>query len=305
MTPSMSTLDTPFFQEIPENVGPLFHYTDAGGLLGMVQYKKLWLTSIHYQNDSQEYYYAFDLVKEILEKHYPGLLQYSEVYSREKTSTVFTFSLSERKDLLSQWRGYCPDGGFAISFNKSQLNELVASEDILVAKCIYDKKEQISFIIDNVIEFRPEYYMQRLELEKDPLHAKDMQIFYFNKQIFNKITRIAPLLKDCSFSEEQEWRLIKVLQTSSDAQSLGDSVKKYIAENTVKIRARKNKLIPYIELPLNRCNNEPVAISEIVISPTPHKELALDACNALLFAESRVINHGVKIKNSKIPYINW
>lgn len=304
MNPAAPVRESPFLTEIPDGTVPLFHYTDAGGLSAMVQYGKLWLTSIHYQNDSQEYYYAFNLVREVLGEYYPGLLEDWGLNLREKTSTVFTFSLSEKRDSLSQWRGYCPDGGFAVSFKREQINEFIRREKILVAKCIYGKEEQKEFIIKHVIEFSPEYYQEKQALVVAPHFHRDERIMYFNKYLVNRVVRIAPLLKDSGFSDEQEWRLIKILSTSSEAKSLGDSVMHYIEGDTVKVRIRKNKLVPFIELSINCDNGEQVGISEVVISPTSHEELALDACNVLLHLKGRNTRNG-SASNSKIPYVNW
>lgn len=304
MTPTDQVFEYPFLHEIPDGIAPLFHYTDAGGLTGMVQYGKLWLTSIHHQNDVQEYYYAFNLVKEILEEFYPGLLSDWALSSREKTSTVFTFSMSEKKDSLSQWRGYCPDGGFSLSFNREQFNEFIRRENISVGRCIYDKDIQKEFIIKHVIQFSPEFYLEQKALEVDPHHQVDYNILYFNKRLFRTVVAIAPLLKDKGFADEYEWRLIKVLDTSSEAKSLSDSVKHYVENDTVKVRSRKNKLIPYIELSMNCDNGKQVAISEVVIGPTSHKELALDACNVLLHMKGRETRNG-NASNSEIPYVNW
>ena len=32
----------------------LYHYTGAGGLIGLLEYKKLWMSNVEYLNDSQE-----------------------------------------------------------------------------------------------------------------------------------------------------------------------------------------------------------------------------------------------------------
>jgi hypothetical protein len=38
---------------------------------------------------------------------------------------IYIFSLSARENMLSQWRGYCPDGaGFSIGFDSRKLREL-------------------------------------------------------------------------------------------------------------------------------------------------------------------------------------
>jgi hypothetical protein len=41
----------------------LYHYTDATGLLGIVQSRAIWATHIRYLNDAQEFDYAADLAR--------------------------------------------------------------------------------------------------------------------------------------------------------------------------------------------------------------------------------------------------
>lgn len=291
---------SPLLAEIPEGINDLFHYTDAGGLLGMVQFKKLWLTSIHYQNDSEEYYYAFNLVKDILINEYFSLAVDSLETSEDRMSTVFSFSFSEEKDLLSQWRGYCPNGGFAISFDREELNKIIRREELTVAKCVYDKSEQRDFIINNIIGFTPEQY---LEAVRQTRVTDTPRMHYICKYLLEDVRRLSPLLKHSSFSGEKEWRIFKKVQTSSEAKLLSDSARNYIPANTIKIRSRKNFLIPYIEVPLDE-GSATVNIKEVVISPTPHKSLALDACKVLLYGD-RVTNYNAQVENSTIPYVNW
>ncbi len=49
-SPQSQVLQYLYVSELP-NDKDLFHYTDAGGLLGIAQYQKLWLTNLHYLND--------------------------------------------------------------------------------------------------------------------------------------------------------------------------------------------------------------------------------------------------------------
>ena len=291
--------DSPYLDGIPEDINDLFHYTDAGGLIGMVESKKLWLTSIHYLNDSEEYYYSFNLVKKILAEDYPGLIDNVEDFFRDGTSTVFSFSLSEERDLLSQWRGYCPNGGFAVSFDRIQLNEVIKRECLSVVKCIYKESEQRDFIIKYVFGFTPNEYTEARDSG-----SFSPRIFYFPKHLFENVSAIAPFLKHFSFAEEKEWRIFKKVATSSDSKSLGDSVHHYISPGTVKVRNRKNLLIPYLSISLEKNHEQAVDIKEVVVSPTPHKNLALEACQVLLHGD-RSYNYNALVTNSTIPYVNW
>ncbi len=270
----------------------------------MVQHHKLWLTNIHYQNDSKEYYYAFKLVRNILIKEYNGLAINFLKGFKNKVSSVFTFSLSEKRDLLSQWRGYCPKGGFSLSFDRRQFNEVIKQEKLIVGRCLYDKVSQRNAVIQHVIGFTSKEYSDACQDTKQTMQQLPPEMFYFGKHLFESISQIAPLLKHSSFAGEKEWRVFKVVQTSSEAKSLAQSAQYYFPEGLVKVRPRQNMLIPYIEVPMLDEKGLFVNISKVFISPTPHKKLALDSCGVALHPD-KSINYGVVVRNSKIPYVNW
>ena len=47
---------------------PLYHYTSYGGFLGIVTNKCMWATSIHYQNDAEEFVHSMNVVRIEIEK---------------------------------------------------------------------------------------------------------------------------------------------------------------------------------------------------------------------------------------------
>ena len=105
----------------------IFHYTSQRGLIGIAQSKSIWATNIHYLSDSAEFIHAIDLVNHLMRvegescsevrvKH----LFYRLAMTKENIEniSIYVCSFSEKKDLLSQWRGYCPNGnGFSIGFD--------------------------------------------------------------------------------------------------------------------------------------------------------------------------------------------
>ena len=44
--------------------GPLYHYTTQVGLLGIVRNREIWATHTQYLNDSREFSYAVQMVRE-------------------------------------------------------------------------------------------------------------------------------------------------------------------------------------------------------------------------------------------------
>ncbi len=136
----------------------LFHYTDGPGLLAILQSNTLRATHIKYLNDVAEYTRYFDerlpaLVEETVHDfHKNGSSEFLEKSigdfgSIDSTARraitmcrrllmeactdvhlpfVTCFCMTEssevsRHGLLSQWRGYGKDGGYALVFNAAQL----------------------------------------------------------------------------------------------------------------------------------------------------------------------------------------
>ncbi|SFC56618.1 DUF2971 domain-containing protein [Pseudoalteromonas denitrificans] len=94
-----------------------YHYTDASTALKILTNNELWLTHTKYLNDSNEgidvliYLERYIKNKEILK-----LLKFID-----SRTEAYTCSFSKKKDLLSQWRGYCPpEEGYAIGFKSPE-----------------------------------------------------------------------------------------------------------------------------------------------------------------------------------------
>ncbi len=59
---------------------------------------------------------------------------------------MFVFSLTEKGNILSQWRAYTPSGeaGVSIGFSKEGLEKIAAKKGFELIKCLYDRKEQLA-----------------------------------------------------------------------------------------------------------------------------------------------------------------
>src|SRR6202035_5832544 len=104
------------------------HYTTAKGLQEIIGHEEFWATNIKFLNDEHEFQHALDLIKEIISQSNVATnsrLSFTEYLEeiRSKLDTldsysaesVFTLLFSQQTDLLSQWRGYCPDNnGYCI-----------------------------------------------------------------------------------------------------------------------------------------------------------------------------------------------
>lgn len=180
------------------------------------------------------------------------------------------FCISEKPDLLSQWRGYADDGqGFSIGFTKEYLKELAntkedGGENFYMAKVLYEPDEheaalkpvydEIKKLIDSGALKRPINSILGMvcgEEKMKELCDAHQQSF---KTLWLKAAEMFPkvhLLKNKAFSEEAEWRLVSYLPRKG--------------VNSVLFRAAGDRLIPYREFKLKPLSNK--SIVEVYIGP--------------------------------------
>lgn len=276
----------------------------------MLNSRSLWFSHIKYMNDADEWFYALRLFEQVLEE-YKGAFRgpYEIVKGMASLHDHFTFSFSEEKDLLSQWRGYCPHGGYSYCLDDSLLDQFVQEHELVFEPCIYEEEAQREFIKTRIIGMRPEYIAEQQQNEAERV-AKGEYIHYsIDRTIYEVSQNLVPkfyllcLLKHPSFKEEREWRMVGSFVRSNGLRML------------MKLRPSRNMLIPYLDLPLpvgqdaldpqypDRRRLYRWKINEVVVSPQPHQELAMAALK--LAVPEYIGNYIGAITASAIPYINW
>jgi len=284
----------PLKQNPPE---VLFHYTSQEGLKGIVQSKTLWATNIHYLNDSSEYTFALDLARQLLMEReksekstavkqlFERLLGKLE---RIRTANDYVISLTEEPDLLSQWRAYAPVRGYSIGFPTESIQEKLVTPDFIFCRCVYNpesQRELMAHILDGYVT-----YFRRVVQDDSP--SVESEVVGKTLGMFATITRVAPLIKHESFSEEKEWRIIKTT-VNIDA-----PIRK---SDPVLFRTSNAGLIPYNELRL-AAKDEQLKIRRLILGPTPEPDRALRAAEDFLIS-SGIRN--VKPEKSRTPYRGW
>ena len=253
----------------------LYHYTSAEGLLGMVQNNALWATQVQYMNDEREWHHAVDLGRQILKTRAHSALGLQsdmaamlyEVMGGKTMSRTFAFSLTEKEDLLSQWRGYCPTGGYAIGLKTDLLVAQAARCGFTLRQCVYEDSEKRRAIEEIVLR-------KASALTAWPLaEAERVKLVV---DFVNEVRVLAEVFKDSSFEEESEWRLVGLVP-AGDARS--------------RWRTRGGLVVPYAILEMGIHS----LVSEILIGPKVDKELAYHSVDFLF----RSNGAPVPIRNSK------
>ena len=278
-----------FYKEVPHKT--LFHYTTQNGLLGIIESKSLWLSDNQYMNDMTEYNHTIDLVKDELKKRgYEKFRKFLDTIDSgfdtlleniKEKHPIYVCSFSENGNLLSQWRGYCSNGGgYSIGFDKAHIVKLRKKyKKFNFVRCVYKKKIQKEiirkYLKDSVSIF------QKFNIS----NCSDANLTRkFINNFFKMLLTIIPMLKDSSFHEEREWRIV------SNFIKIKPSQKKF--------REGKFAIVPYVEFKLAN-KREKLNISKIIVGPNPHIELSLKSVKSILSAQN--VNCAF-VERSRIPY---
>jgi len=284
---------------------PLFHYTSHESLIKIIESGQLYATGIRYLNDATEGRYTEDLFAKYIndyinnfdEKAKDWFLWLKEILSGENElrHSAYVVCFTQEKDLLSQWRAYCPPGaGYSLGFSSEYLIESAKSQGFKLVKCIYDiniQQQLVEMILQQVEDEFLSTPASVLNGELKNIKKKDHS--KWNIQLWGKLYRtiqyLAPIIKHPSFKEEQEWRDISRDYTLS------------LFSEEAKWRTGKNIPIPYILFSLP-CINEEKTISELVIGPTPNTELSHITAVKLIKGKGYKCT---KFTDSVVPYREW
>jgi len=163
--------------------GGLFHYTALPNLFNILESDSLWATATRFSNDSSE--------EQILS---PASLMKEAGVRMDN----FLVCLSQKGDCLSQWRGYCSAGGAAIEL------DLVHLHTYSILHADYDTTHYYETVDNAPLQI---LYVPRKKALLDAILEKLREIENETKGAV-KAYNLLPYLKDATFREETEWRLL-------------------------------------------------------------------------------------------------
>lgn len=264
--------------------GTIYHYTTQKGILGIVPPRSMWATQVHFLNDKNEVFLTFKLLEKELRRmagesqspEYRNLLKdIRHNLSNVDQTHICTISFCESGDLLSQWRGYAAQGkGYALGFDLATLSNTAKQQNFVIWPCVYNPSLQLE-LVNYLLECWIKKFCDRM------LNHGQMI-----EEINASICKLAPIIKDESFIEEQEWRLI--------SSATGK-------EKNMAFREGEFSLIPYLNFNLSDKNNKD-CLTKIVVGPSPHTDLAMNSL-AMFLKQNKFSN--VEVVSSRIPFRNW
>ncbi len=206
----------------------------------------------------------------------------------------------QKNGLLSQWRGYGKDGGYAVIFDLEDLDKMLENEN---------KSFYYGAIGDNAIV----YDTSKLEsTDKIKKHLDLIGVYAYRvceSRLFGKKPPIAEgdevkalftcmaSLKHKGFQEENEYRYCIMPQNKEWLNSPYYEEDKNKSFKEIKTRNNRGTLVPYIEL-FNSSGNLP--IKRICVGPHRDKELRAESIKTYLRSEGLT---NIEVFCSDIPYI--
>jgi hypothetical protein len=326
----------------PQESRSLFHYTTADGVIGIVQNQCLFATHADFLNDSTECRAILavllprleaqlrDAVPKLIERgliHPSIIAEYGDTLYRQEaekmlqamvqaannTAPFFICSFcihaagtqTYEHGLLSQWRGYAR-GGFAIEFDELEIDKLNQAErgqfryqGILTNKIAYrdhDKQVDAEAFAGLAGILLKNLFPENTSEISDILGAKTTDDFA------RPFLSVAPFLKDASFEEENEYRIVALCNRPTIADEGDDRLIK-----PIKFRTRSSgEVVPFISLyeqPKKRFSltDQPkikLPIKSIIVGPHRRQEGQRAALEILL----EQTGFDVPIKFSGIPF---
>lgn len=325
---------------VTEQYSELMHYTTAAGLAGIVSSGCLWATHAAFLNDAEEMKHFFDA--RLLDICLTEVLPYANELARSpevaknmdaeggvsrvaraeseslatrlRSATLtfnhpYVFSMSAARDprvshsgLLSQWRGYGPDGGYALVFDTVEFDRLLKLEGAAfqyqhaqwgdVHYYGVDSSNQPS--TEDVAESEAVLRTGIAKLIRGGT-AEETEGFY------QAISSLSCLYKHWGFWEEHEVRVVTI-PVDAEIARLSAAAGETRPQKPFKTFLRAGVPVPYLELftsPHSGAMPPRLPIKRVIVGPHSQKALREQAVQRLLAAHG----YDVEVVCSQIPYI--
>lgn len=185
----------------------LFHFTDCGGLLGILQTRTLWASLATSLNDRSEIEYGRTLIDDVIGRRGDispriSLTGLRSAWDRQ-TWRVYVVSFCTESNSALQWMHYGRSGsGVAIGFNATAL----PTQYFELSPVLYDQEQQKAWLraLVETVDGALEVAQASLDTWDDLQLLVDVAI----DLLVTNLRMVTPRMKDKVFAVENEWRLI-------------------------------------------------------------------------------------------------
>lgn len=324
----------PVTEQYPE----LMHYTTAAGLTGIVSNSTVWATHAAFLNDAEEMKHFFDV--RLFDIAFTEVIDYANELSRSPDSAKkmeadggidkiaceeamnlvahlrsatlgfnqpYIFSMSAARDprvslsgLLSQWRGYGGDGGYAVVFDTIGFEHLLKLE----GSSFYYQHAWWGDVHYHGIDPSTQHSTEDVAELEAVLRTGIAKLIRGGtagetEGFYQAISSLSCLYKHWGFWEEHEVRVVAI-PVDGEVAVLEQAEGEAKPQRQPKTFLRAGIPVPYLELFTHLSDTQSrLPIKRVIVGPHREKTLRAEAVRRLLAAN----NYDVEVVCSEIPYI--
>jgi len=201
--------------------------------------------------------------------------------------------------LLSQWRGYGRDGGYAIVFDPADFEELLAQE---AAEFAYQYLSLGDVFYYGESSDQPA--MEEVREAESTIESVAEKMFgpQGNPEVVSEmyvpVTMLSTLFKHWGFAEEREVRVVAIPLHHDSTEEASEAFvgKQRKIEHFL---PKEGLLVPYIELFRRKVGGNKLPIRKLIVGPHSEKEKRLHSARSMLEANG----YDVPVVASEIPYL--
>lgn len=275
----------------------VYHYTDAAGLLGILQSGKVRMTDIFGLNDPSELRHGIGFAAAVLRdqtrEEHPAVRRVTAHFSETMHANLgefghfFVACFSRDGDDLGQWRAYGANGnGFALGFDGPRLEKLFAAQrsNNTTIDIIYDD-DQLKQVTEQMARIAVQAYGLPVGRRLDDAVLPRF-LTAISTGFSYELLRAALLYKHEAYRNEREYRFLHFRGRDDDM-------------SDVQVRVRGSTLVRFIDFDWKSEGRD--LLKSIVIGPAANIAEAHQSIKHCL-APFRLDKGAVQIGGSGIPY---
>lgn len=203
---------------------PIHHYTTLPALAGIIDDRCFWASDVRYMNDASELTYASNLIDEEVERvrrdpanrelfeSLTGMERLADPFQFDYGQTPYITCFCEVDDLLSQWRGYGTTDSVSLRLDLAELATHLANPSVRMRKVVYSPPEQRELVRQTI-----DSWIRTVRgLVDEGVDPGDLLKAGALWELVQAMLDFHLCFKSPAFREEREWRLIKLVNTTSE-----------------------------------------------------------------------------------------
>jgi len=192
---------------------------------------------------------------------------------------VYVTCFCESGDLLSQWRGYGQDHGYAIEIAKDSLRDAAKamptySSATGLFKVLYGL-DAANEVVENTVQIVADFN----------LNHPGVKAHYSALAVDSMLAQV----KHPGFAEEREWRLVIGLELFEESNANSEGTPTY---PSTQFRSTPIAIVPYLEIPVER-----ESIISICVGPGDNAEIRASGVRRLL----KILGSEAVVTHSEVP----